>query len=120
MLDEINTQFADILVKHAAPLVESDPCVLAEETVDRGLADGIIITGNRTGDRADPEIVKKLKDVLDVPLIVGSGVTAGNVKEFLSTGRVDAFIVGSHFKKPGRIYGRVDEKRVWKFMGTLA
>lgn len=35
---------------------------------------------------------------MDVPVLVGSGVTVNNVHEYRG---VDGFIIGSHFKKHG-------------------
>jgi len=112
--------FADILVKHAAPLVENDPVAIAIETVERGLADGIIITGSSTGDPADPGHLKRVKEVVEVPVIVGSGINKQNVEDFLAPpGRADALIVGSYFKEGGRPPGQVEKKKVWELMASL-
>ncbi len=111
---------ADVLVKHAAPLVESDPVGIAVETVERGMADGIIITGSRTGAQTDPALLKQLKFAVEAPVIVGSGVTRENLDMFLGLpGRADAFIVGSHFKENYRPDGIVDETRVREFMNSV-
>lgn len=43
-------------------------------------------------------MVLDVKKSVDVPVLVGSGVTINNVHEFLG---VDGFIIGSHFKRNG-------------------
>ena len=40
---------ADVLVKHAVPLGNQDLGLMARETAQRGLADGLIISGPATG-----------------------------------------------------------------------
>ena len=41
--------FADVLVKHAQPLGEPDVKTAVQETIQRGLADGVILSGGMTG-----------------------------------------------------------------------
>ncbi len=88
---------ADVRVKHARPLVQRP---LAEEARDlrlRGLADGIIVTGVATGEGASAVEVAELRDAVpDCPILVGSGVTAGNLKDFLPA--ADGVIVGTSLK----------------------
>jgi len=40
----------------------------------------------------------EVKFSVDIPVLVGSGVTVNNVHEYRG---VDGFIIGSHFKKHG-------------------
>ncbi|MCX6895905.1 MAG: photosystem I assembly BtpA, partial [Verrucomicrobia bacterium] len=49
-----------------------------------------------------------------LPVYLGSGVTAANVKGFSRV--ADGFIVGSEFKVNGHWAGAVDAKRVARFM----
>ena len=49
--------FADVLVKHAVPLGTTDISQVARETVHRGLADALIVTGPATGTSADVDDV---------------------------------------------------------------
>ncbi|HEV2695112.1 MAG TPA: BtpA/SgcQ family protein, partial [Verrucomicrobiae bacterium] len=64
------------------------------------------------------------KDVLEVkghthlPVYLGSGVTAANLKNFFTA--ADGFIIGSEFKTGGHWVGAVDSKRVSAFMAVYA
>ena len=81
--------------------------------------DAIVVTGEGTGISTDLEKIKTFRTVLgDFPLIVGAGITEGNVVEQLSV--ADGGIVGSWFKEYGRAEYPVDEQRVAAFMTTVA
>ena len=77
-------------------------------------SDGIIVTGKETGMAADVDDIDRVCAAVGLPVIVGSGVTDENVKSYAS--RVDAMIVGSHFKEDGRWYNDVHRQRVEQFM----
>jgi uncharacterized protein len=92
--------FADVLVKHAAPLGALDPVQAAKDLRLRGLADALIVTGAETGAAADPSRLELLRGALDAPLLVGSGVNAANAGSF---GAADGAIVGTSLKRSGRV-----------------
>jgi membrane complex biogenesis BtpA family protein len=92
--------FADHLVKHAAPIAETDPLQVAKDVRLRGLADALIVTGSETGAAADPSILTLLRDALDVPLVIGSGLTPENASRYLLA---DAAIVGTSLKRAGKV-----------------
>ena len=92
--------FADHLVKHAAPIAEVDPVQIAKDLRLRGLADAVILTGRETGAAADSSMLKLLRETLDVPLVIGSGLTAENATQFVLA---DAAIVGTSLKREGRV-----------------
>ncbi|MGZ8869349.1 MAG: BtpA/SgcQ family protein, partial [Thermoanaerobaculia bacterium] len=98
--------FADHLVKHAAPLAAADPVQMAKDLRLRGLADAVIVTGAETGAAADPARLALLRDAIDAPLLVGSGLTAANARSFAIA---DGAIVGTSVKNEK---GAVDPKRV--------
>lgn len=77
------------------------------------LADGLIVTGNATGDPAKPTDVEKVKTAVSLPVIVGSGVNYENVQDYL---KADALIVGSHFKKKGKWFNGLQEERIKRFI----
>ncbi len=109
---------ADILVKHAVPLGEADPARLARDTVYRGLADALVVTGPETGSPVDPGILEAVRRALPrVPLLVGSGVTAQTVGEILA--KADGVIVGTWLKKDGRVDNPVDPDRVRHLVRSL-
>ena len=102
---------ADVLVKHAVPLGEPDLGLIARETAYRGLADGLIVTGPVTGQPAVANDVATVrKAVPDRPLLVGSGVDAGNAAHFLA--HADGAIVGTSLKKDGVITNPIHLERV--------
>ncbi len=112
---------ADTMVKHASPLA---PTTLREDVLDvveRGRADGVIVTGPRTGrppSGDDLEIVRaSLKGAgLSVPILVGSGADPSNAEDFLSLS--DGLIVGSYMRKHGRAGEEIDRGRALE-MGEI-
>lgn len=103
--------FADVHVKHAVPLGNWTIEDAARDTVERGLADALIVSGAGTGlaaDVADVERVRRTAPAAKV--LLGSGVTVANVRDFLPV--ADGFIVGSSLKLGGKLSNNVDPKRV--------
>jgi len=103
--------FADVHVKHAVPLGNWTIEDAARDTVERGLADALIVSGAGTGlaaDVADVERVRRTAPAAKV--LLGSGVTIANVRDFLPA--ADGFIVGSSLKLGGKLSSPVDPKRV--------
>ncbi len=116
--------FADVLVKHAhslIPIQRFDD--VAIDTIDRGGADAIIVTGKRTGLPPSEKLVAltmNLKELRpNARIIVGSGIRPENViyleKYF------DAFIVGSYFKTYDEVRKQwiIDPKKVRKLKDIL-
>jgi uncharacterized protein len=94
--------FADYLVKHATPMGE----VSAKDLRLRGLADALIVTGAETGAAADPSRLRSLRETVDTPLLLGSGLTAENAASFADA---DGAIVGTSLKRDGVVdVGRVE------------
>ena len=52
----------------------------------------------------------------DLPICIGSGITPTNVHSFRN---VDAFIVGTFFKKDGMWQNELDENRIIKMMAAI-
>ena len=103
--------FADVHVKHAVPLGNWTIEDAARDTVERGLADALIVSGAGTGlaaDVADVERVRRTAPAAKV--LLGSGVTVANVRDFLPV--AEGFIVGSSLKLGGKLSNNVDPKRV--------
>jgi hypothetical protein len=112
-LDADVSVFADVGVKHSAALGRDDVVAEAREAVERGLADGIVVSGSATGaetESGELERVAALGDELDVPVLVGSGVTPATVREALDT--ADGTIVGTALKEGGETTAPVDPERV--------
>ena len=52
----------------------------------------------------------------DLPICIGSGINPNNVRSFRN---VDAFIVGTYFKKDGKWQDELDENRIFKMMAAI-
>jgi hypothetical protein len=106
---------ADIDVKHSAPLAARDLAEEVEETLARGSADAVIVTGSATGKQAGLKDLRRAKAAAgEAPVIAGSGVNPGNLEAVLQI--ADGLIVGTAFKVDGIARNRVDPARVRAFM----
>ncbi|MDZ7291195.1 MAG: BtpA/SgcQ family protein [candidate division KSB1 bacterium] len=102
--------FADLRVKHAAPLVERDLAQEVEDLYDRALADAIIVSGTGSGKPVDQNFLRQVKKIAgDRPVLIGSGLNLENAEELLAV--ADGAIVGSAIKIDGKIHNRIDKKR---------
>ena len=102
---------ADILVKHAVPIGPSDLGLVAKETLNRGLADGLIVSGPVTGIETDVADVEQVRhDTPDDLLLIGSGANPDNVQQLLKY--ADGAIVGTWLKEQGIISQPIDPNRV--------
>lgn len=103
--------FADVHVKHAVPLGDWTLEDSAHDTMERGLADALIVSGVGTGQAADIGDVERVRRACPkAKLLLGSGVKLENVKDYLRF--ADGVIVGSSLKRDGKLANPVDPKRV--------
>jgi membrane complex biogenesis BtpA family protein len=103
--------FADVHVKHAVPLGEWKIEDSARDTLERGLADALIVSGLGTGLAAEVADVERVRKACPTAkILLGSGVTVENVRDFLDC--ADGFIVGSSLKRLGKLGNPVDPRRV--------
>ena len=104
--------FCDVKKKHCSHAVTAD--LSAAETARAAAffaADGVVLTGAATGEEADADEVREVSlAVPDTPVLVGSGVTAGNVGRFARVAH--GMIVGSFFKRGGDWRNELDERRM--------
>lgn len=109
--------FADSHVKHGSHAIVADRAI-AELTRDVEFfeADAVIATGQRTGDSATLSEIDDIRSATSLPLLVGSGVTPGNVVEIL--GRTQGVIVASALKQDGVWWNPVEPARVKHFMSV--
>ncbi len=91
--------FADVKKKHSAHAITAD-VDLAEtaRAAELFLADGLVVTGTATGWPTDPGEVRAVAGAVELPVLVGSGVTPENLGELADA---DGFIVGSSVKRGG-------------------
>ena len=109
---------ADVQVKHAHMVlpyitIEQSAC----EAADSG-ADGIIVTGTQIGEETPIDLIKRVKQVVKLPVFAGSGVKAENIKEQMKV--ADGAIIGSSLKEGGILTNPIDYDLVKKVLNGLA
>lgn len=110
---------ADVLVKHARPLGSPNLTTAVQETIDRGLADGIILSGWATGSPPSLEDLELAKAAArDVPVFIGSGANWENISKLIQS--ADGVIVASSLKRKGDIQQPIDPIRVRQFVESMA
>lgn len=110
--------WADVKKKHSSHSITADVGIgETAHAVEFMRGDAVIVTGAVTGDAPKVADVSAVKSKTGLPVYLGSGVTQGNVAEFL--GAADGFIVGSEFKMDGHWANAVDPKRVERFVAAL-
>lgn len=110
--------FTDIKKKHSSHAITFD--VSIEETAHAAeffLSDGVIITGVSTGTEASLDEVKRVKSVTKIPVLIGSGITDKNLKDYFAD--ADIFIVGSFIKKSGYWKNELDENNTRLLMAEF-
>lgn len=107
--------YTDVKKKHSSHALTAD-ISLAEtvKTTEYFLSDGIIVTGASTGEAALIEEVEMARRSTKLPVIIGSGITAENLKTYWPF--ADAFIVGSSLKVDGNWRKQVEKERVINLM----
>lgn len=109
--------YADIKKKHSSHAVTAD--ISISETAKAAeffLADGVILTGVATGQEADPKELKEVQRSVQIPVLIGSGVTLDNVEKYSDA---NALIIGSYFKHHGNWRNNVDYDKVMVFMDKI-
>ncbi|MBI3267817.1 MAG: BtpA/SgcQ family protein [Planctomycetes bacterium] len=111
--------FADILVKHATPLYERTLEEMTEELLGRGRVDALIVTGRETGSAPKVEVLRCVRAAAHgAPVLVGSGLTASNVKTLLAES--NGAIVGTSIKQGGVVHAPIDPGRVRELVARAA
>jgi len=107
---------ADVQVKHSfmmAPHIAIDESAALAQ---RSGADAIIVTGSSTGVETPIESLRRVKDAVSLPVVIGSGLTAENARKQLAI--ADGAIVGSAFKEGGDIWKPVDLDRARRLIAA--
>lgn len=109
---------ADVLVKHARPLGSPNLTTAVQETIERGLADGIILSGWATGSPPSLEDLELAKAASgETPVFIGSGASWENIGKLIQS--ADGVIVASSLKRKGDINQPIDPIRVRQFVEAL-
>ena len=107
--------FADVLVKHARPLSSPNLTVAVKDTIERGLADAVILSGWATGSPPDQEDLElATAAAAGTPVFIGSGASWENVETLLQA--ANGVIVSSSLKRHGQIQQPIDPIRVSQFV----
>jgi len=102
--------WADVLVKHAAPLAPVDAATATHDCLDRGLADAVIVTGAATGAPVDAALLAEVRGAAGgKPVVIGSGFCLANAQTLLA--HANAAIVGTWLKRDGVVRNPVDPER---------
>ncbi|WP_138505106.1 photosystem I biogenesis protein BtpA [Nostoc sp. PA-18-2419] len=106
---------ADVLVKHARPLSSPNLTVAVKDTIERGLADGVILSGWATGSPPNLEDLElACGAAVGTPVFIGSGANWENIDTLMQA--ADGVIVSSSLKRHGRIEQPIDPIRVSQFV----
>lgn len=106
---------ADVLVKHATPLVPTTIEDAVRDAAGRGRADAVVVSGARTGAAPDPDELRRARAAAGrTPVLLGSGATPANAADLLP--HCDGVIVGSVLERGGRAGSPVDERRAAAFV----
>jgi len=106
---------ADVLVKHARPLGSPNLTTAVQDTIERGLADGVILSGWSTGSPPNLEDLELAKAAADgTPVFIGSGASWENISTLMQA--ADGVIVSSSLKRHGRREQPIDPIRVSQFV----
>lgn len=106
--------WADVDVKHSAPLAARDVALEAEDLVHRGLADAVLVTGEGTGRGVNAEHLRRVRHALPgTPLLVASGATTDALSALAAS--CDGVVVGSALRADGKAGGRIAPERAEAF-----
>jgi membrane complex biogenesis BtpA family protein len=109
---------ADVLVKHARPLGMPNLTTAVQDTIERGLADAVILSGWSTGSPPDLEDLELAADAAKgTPLFIGSGANWENISTLIRA--ADGVIVSSSLKRQGKIEQSIDPIRVSQFVEAV-
>lgn len=109
---------ADVLVKHARPLGSPNLTTAVQETIERGLADGVILSGWATGSPPSLEDLELATAAAKgTPVFIGSGATWENIPRLIQA--ADGVIVSSSLKRRGNIEQPIDPIRVSQFVESM-
>lgn len=111
--------WCDVHVKHAQPLAGEDLIDAARDTLERGLADVLILSGRATGSPPELRDLARVRAACPTArLYLGSGLHPGNAAELLA--HADGAIVGTSLKRGGHVDQPVDPERVRALLASVA
>ena len=101
---------ADVLVKHARTLDQEDPAQATADVLQRGLADGVIVSGKATGAAPTVSRVREVHEAAGgAPVWLGSGLTPKSCPALVPW--LDGAIAASAARHEGKAGRPVDPER---------
>ncbi len=104
--------FGDVHVKHAYPIFNVEIEYAAQDLAERGGADAVIVSGPRSPVPPSFERVKKVRDAIDKPVLIGSGISLANVGQFYR--KSDGLIIGEPDFKIGGVWGGPSDGKAYQ------
>jgi uncharacterized protein len=101
----------DVHVKHAYPIFNVEVEYAAQDLAERGGADAVIVSGPRSPIPPSLERLRKVRDAIEKPVLVGSGITLANARQFYE--RSDGLIIGEPDFKVGRVWGGASDEKAY-------
>ena len=106
---------ADVDVKHSVALAPRPLEDEVQDTVLRGMADAIVVSGSHTGSPTHPDKVSLVRKAsAGVPVLIGSGAREDNLEDYL--GIASGFIVGTSIKATADVWSPVSASKVEALM----
>jgi membrane complex biogenesis BtpA family protein len=110
--------WADVDVKHAAPLAARPIEDEAKDQFLRGMADALLVTGKGTGASVDLADLARVRAALpDAPILVASGTRESELSRLAE--HADGVIVGSALRADGKAGGPIDRARSVAFAAAF-
>ncbi len=112
---ELNTGvlvFGDVHVKHAYPIFNVKIEYAAQDLAERGGADAVIVSGARSPVPPSFERLKKVRDAINKPVLIGSGISLANVRQFYA--KSDGMIIGEPDFKVGNVWGGPSDGKAYE------
>lgn len=103
--------FGDVHVKHAHPIFDVPIEDAARDLAERGGADAVIVSGSRSPVPPPREALTGVRDAVELPVLVGSGVGLANVRELYQDS--DGLIIGEPDFKVGGMWGGPSDERAY-------
>jgi len=111
-LDSRVLVFGDVHVKHAHPIFNVKIEYAAQDLAERGGADAVIVSGARSPVPPSFGRVKEVRDAIQKPVLIGSGISLDNVRQFYS--RSDGLIIGEPDFKVGGVWGGPSDGKAYE------
>ena len=103
--------FADIKKKHSSHAITADIDIAeTAKAADFCRADGVVLTGTSTGMPVDENEVESVRDAVDLPILIGSGVTPDRIPTLFQ--HANALIIGSALKADGQWNRNMEQSRL--------